>query len=247
MNFSAIPHRSLYGKALRFPLRFIPPNMRLPILQGKLRGKGWIVGSSNHSCWLGSYEYEKRIVFEKTVRDGSIVFDIGAHVGFYTLLASVLVGPSGKVFAFEPVPRNLLYLREHLRLNRITNVKVVETAVSDSTGTMFFDEGPSSLVGRISLEGRLKVRTVSLDELVSQGEVPIPHYIKIDVEGAEILVLSGAKSIFTTAHPALFLATHGRNIHQQCCQFLQSLGYCLRPISVNSVGKVDEVLAYWER
>lgn len=247
MNFSAIPYRSLYGKALRFPLRFIPPNMKLPILQGKLRGKRWIVGSSTHDCWFGSYEYEKRIIFEKTVTDGSIVFDIGAHVGFYTLLASVLVGPSGKVFAFEPVPRNLFYLREHLRLNRVTNVKVVEAAISDSTGITFFDEGPSSSMGRISLEGRLKVRVISLDELISQGEVPIPHYIKIDVEGAEILVLSGAKLILTNAHPALFLATHGRNIHQQCCQFLASLGYCLRPISVNSVNEVDELLAYRER
>ena len=97
MNFSGISNKKLLGKLLRFPFRFIPTDMRMPILQGRLKGKKWIVGSSNHGCWLGSYEYEKRLVFEKTVTKGSIVFDIGAHVGFYTLLASVLVGPGGRV------------------------------------------------------------------------------------------------------------------------------------------------------
>ena len=75
--------------------------MKVRILQGKLRGKKWIVGSGNHAYWLGSHEYKKRILFEKVIRQGSIVFDIGAHVGFYTLLASVLVGTKGKVFAFD--------------------------------------------------------------------------------------------------------------------------------------------------
>ena len=69
-------------------------------MQGKIRGKKWVVGSGNHGYWLGWYEYDKRILFEKTVTKQSIVFDIGAHVGFYTLLASELVGPGGKVYAF---------------------------------------------------------------------------------------------------------------------------------------------------
>jgi predicted methyltransferase len=94
----------------------------MPILQGKLRGKKWSVGSCSHGCWLGRYEYKKRIIFENTVRQGNTVLDIGAYVGFYTVLASILVGPTGKVHAFEPLPRNLEYIKEHLRLNNITNV-----------------------------------------------------------------------------------------------------------------------------
>ncbi len=247
MNFSSISNRRLYGKILRFPLRLVPPNMRLPILQGRLKGKIWIAGSSDHGCWLGSYEYRRRIIFENTVTRGSIVFDIGAHVGFYTLLASVLVGPSGKVFAFEPVPRNLFYLREHLRLNRVTNVKIVEAAVSDSTGIAFFDQGQSNSRGHISSEGRLKVKTVSIDELSRQGEIPISHYIKINVEGTEMMVLRGAKSILTNAHPTLFLQTHGREVHEQCCEFLKSLGYSLQPIGGNSIWGTDEIMAFLKR
>ena len=118
MNFSAVPYHSWLGRVLRFPLRLLPPETIVPILQGRLRGKRWIVGSGNHGCWLGSYEYEKRRAFEQTISAGNIVFDVGAHVGFYTLLASTLVGPTGRVVAFEPAPRNLRYLKEHLRLNR---------------------------------------------------------------------------------------------------------------------------------
>ncbi|MDW8317197.1 MAG: FkbM family methyltransferase, partial [Anaerolineae bacterium] len=90
MNLSGISSKSLIGRVLRFPLRLIPPKAVLPIMQGRLKGRKWIVGSSSHGCWLGSYEYAKRIVFERTVRENSVVFDIGAHVGFYTLLAAVL-------------------------------------------------------------------------------------------------------------------------------------------------------------
>lgn len=107
MNISAVPHDSLVGRLLRWPLRFIPPELVVPILQGKLKGRKWVVGSSKHGCWLGSYEYHKRRLFEQLIRPGDTVFDIGAHVGFYTLLASILTGPAGRVFAFEPLPRNL--------------------------------------------------------------------------------------------------------------------------------------------
>lgn len=134
MNLSGISDNSLVGRILRFPLRFIPPQMVLPVMQGRLKGKKWIVWSSNHGCWLGSYEHAKRILFEETITEGSVVFDVGAHVGFYSLLASVLVGPRGSVFAFEPLQRNLFYLKQHLRLNDIENVTVIEAAVSDRGG-----------------------------------------------------------------------------------------------------------------
>ena len=67
----------------------------------------------------------------ETSEERCVVFDIGANTGFYTLLASVLVGPQGRVFAFEPVPLNLRYLNEHLRLNNIKNVSVIDAAVAE--------------------------------------------------------------------------------------------------------------------
>src|SRR5262245_23354762 len=178
MNFSGISGRTFLGSLLRYPLKLIPRRMKMPILQGRLRGKKWIAGSSNHGCWLGSYEYDQRLLFEQMVTEGSVVFDLGAHVGFYTLLAAVLVGPRGKVYAFEPLPENIYFLKEHLRLNRITNVTVIDRAVSDCAGVAAFVQVPSSAMGHFAAHGELRVQTVSLDDLFLDGKIPAPDFIK---------------------------------------------------------------------
>jgi FkbM family methyltransferase len=227
---------------LRRPLKLIPSDTVLPVLQGRLKGKRWIVGSSNHGCWLGSFEYDKRRAFEEKVQPGSVVFDIGANVGFYTLLASVLVGPSGKVFAFEPHPQNLEYLRAHLNLNAVSNVAVMEKAVSDRDGVAFF--AGSGSTGHLAAEGTLRVETVSLDFIIRQRALPPPTYAKIDVEGAESLVLAGAKSLLSDYHPTLFLATHGAEVHRECCQFLTSLDYEVRPLGSERLEEASEVIAF---
>lgn len=243
MNLSGISNRSILGKIMRFPLRFIPSQMHLPIIQGKLRSKKWIVGSSNHGCWLGTYEFDTQLLFGETVRRGSTVFDLGGHVGFYTLLSSVLVGNEGKVVVFEPVPRNLFYLKEHLRLNRISNVTVIEAAVSDKSGVCFFDNSPGSSMGHIASDGKIQVETVVLDELISKGKIPVPDFMKIDIEGAEMLALSGAKSMLAKHHPTIFLSTHGNQIHNDCCIFLRSLEYELHPIDRMPLISSSEILA----
>ncbi|MBD2358437.1 FkbM family methyltransferase [Tolypothrix sp. FACHB-123] len=257
MNFSNISNKNLLGQLLRFPLKVIPPATIMPILQGKLRGKKWIVGSGQHGSWLGSYEYDKQILFQQIVTQRSVIYDIGAHTGFYALLASVLVGANGKVVAFEPDPRNLFYLKKHLQLNQIQNVTVIEAAVSDSCGKMFFEGSTflgqlpsqgnieSSFLGRLSSQGNIQVKTVAIDELINKEQIPIPNFLKIDVEGAELLVLSGAKQTLSKAHPTILLATHGAKVHQQCCEFLKSLDYKLEAINGGSIQESCELIAYF--
>jgi FkbM family methyltransferase len=243
-NLSAIPGNTFLGKVLRLPLRLIPGNAALPVLAGRLRGYRWIAASSTHGCWLGTYEYEKQVLFETMINEGSTVFDIGANVGFYTLLASSLTGPNGKVVAFEPVPRNLHYLKQHLHLNQITNVTVIEAAVADQTGTTEFDESNSSSTGRLAPGAALHVDTVTLDQLVNSGRIPVPDYIKIDVEGAEARVLSGAMQTLTSARPKLFLATHGEAVRFYCRDLLGSAGYCMQSLGHLSFEESDEFLAF---
>jgi len=244
MNFSGISGQTLAGRLLRYPLKLIPRRMKMPILQGRLKGKKWIVGSSIHGCWLGSYEYEQRILFEQLVTEGSVVFDVGAHVGFYTLLAATLVGPRGQVYAFEPLSANIHYLKAHLRLNQITNVTVIEKAVSDGAGMAAFAEESSSAMGHFAAQGELKVPTISLDDLFSRGEIPAPDFIKIDVENAVWLALKGAENLLRRARPTIFLSTDVYDLHDQCCQFLESLGYQLQPIGARSLEQAEEILAY---
>jgi len=243
MNFSAVSNKTWIGRLLRAPLQMIPSGTRMPILQGRLVGKKWIVGSSNHGCWLGSYEYDKQRAFASAVKWGSTVFDVGAHVGFYTLLASELVGPEGRVFAFEPLPSNVVLLREHLRINHTRNATVIEAAVGDHSGVVGFKRGSSTAMGYVSSTGDLEVESVALDELISKQELPVPQYVKIDVEGGEVLVLQGSLGLLKQEHPMLFLATHGPDLHRQCCGLLGSLGYAIRALGFESLECADEIIA----
>jgi FkbM family methyltransferase len=247
MNLSWLVERRWLVRLLRFPFTLIPAEAQVPILQGKLRGKRWVAGSGNHAYWLGFHEYDKMRLFEKTIKRGDVVFDIGAHVGLYTLLASQLVGRAGRVFAFEPVPRNLFFLKEHLRINRISNVTVFEAAVADRCGETHFDLGPNSLMGRMSENGGLRVRTVGLDELASRGELADPQFMKIDVEGAELQVLAGARDMLARARPALFIDTHCPDRHQQCCLTLAAHGYELRAIGGARLEEASELFAVARR
>jgi len=250
MDFEKISSKTFVGKLLRVPLKFIPPEMKMPIWRGRLRGKQWIVGAGRNGCWLGTYEYDKQQMFAKTVKPGSIVFDIGAQAGFYTLLASVLVGDKGRVFAFEPLPRNLFYLKEHLALNNINNVTVIEAAVSNRSGVSYFKDSGTGYQGSISSKGELEVNTVSLDEMISSGQIPLPDYIKMDIEGGEAKALSGAKSMLSQSHPTIFLAIHGRPIYKKCTDLLTSLDYQIEAIDWDGVGELPknpELIAYHPR
>ena len=243
MNFSKINYQSFLGKILRLPLRLIPKSMVLPILQGRLRGKKWIAGAGEHGYWLGSYEMGKRLAFEREIKPGSVLYDIGANVGYFSLLASVLVGENGKVFAFEPLPRNIQFLKKHISINKLTNIEVIETAVSSQTGQAFFELGASTAMGHLSDSGGLQVQMVSLDDLVSNGELKPPDYIKLDVEGAEYDALRGAEAVIDKFHPILFLDTHQRSAHQNTIGFLKQKNYRFEILDGKPLAETKELIS----
>lgn len=215
-------------RILRGSLSLIPRDARIPILTGPLRGNKWIVGSATHGCWIGWYEQGAQRAFVESIRPGDVVFDIGANVGFFTLLASRRVGEAGRVYAFEPLPRNLAYLDVHLRANGITNTEVIPLAVSDRSGTGRFSVAESAAMGKISSEGSIEVRLASLDELIASCVVVRPHFMKIDVEGAESEVLAGAAVLLREEPPIIHLSAHGISQYQRCRSTLQHLGYQIR-------------------
>lgn len=242
-DFSGISNQSFLGRAARFPLRFVPDRTELRILQGPLKGKRWIAGSSNHGCWLGSYELQKQREMAVAVHPGMVSFDIGANVGFYTLLLSKMVGPRGSVIAFEPVPRNCDFLRRHVAINRCTNVLVQELAVADFDGIAYFDPTQSSSQGHLTERGSLRVTCAQIDSLVAADEIPPPHIMKIDVEGAELAVLEGASRVLARNKPMIFLATHGEQAHDACCRKLGRMGYRLAPVTGATLATCDEIVA----
>jgi len=235
--------KALAGRCLRLPLKCLPAGMVLPILSGRLRGKRWIVSSGVHGYWLGIYEARTQRWFQRMVKHGFVVIDVGAHVGFYSLLASELVGQGGRVIALEPLPENLRALRAHLEMNHVTNVAVLEMAVSDECQTAPFVAGENSSMGQLCSDGAMVVETVTLDYLFLNGLVPKPDCIKMDVEGEETAVLKGAQTLLAEAHPIIFLAAHGSSKKQECCDFLANLGYGFTFVRDGSADADWEILA----
>lgn len=232
-RLSAMPSRSPLKRLLRAPLQFIPPGLKVPVVRGPLQGKRWIVGSSINRCWLGSYDRPESSLMKHYLRPGDVCFDIGAQAGYHTLYASTVVGPSGRVFAFEPAPRNAANIKKHLAMNHLENVTVVEAAVSDFDGISQFDCASSAVSGRLSPIGTLAVRTISLDHEVEHGGLLEPDYIKIDAEGAELRILEGARRLLTRQRPTLSIETHQwlpefPTVRQDCIRFLHQLGYALK-------------------
>jgi FkbM family methyltransferase len=129
-------------------------------------------------------------------------YDCGANVGYFTLLFSKLVGPTGRVFSFEPLPANAQHLRRHVSMNRRTNVTVIQFALADYNGkTNFSTDGSES---RIGPQGDITVDCRTIDSL----GLPPPDVMKIDVEGAEILLITGAAETIRTHRPLIFMSLH---------------------------------------
>jgi FkbM family methyltransferase len=214
---------SLLGRAIRLPLRLVPKGAVLPVLSGPLRGQRWIAGAATHGCWLGTYERLAQRVFVEHVRPGAVVYDVGANAGFFTLLSSKLAEPSGAVYAFEPIERNLHFIREHVRMNGAENVQVMPIAVSDHIGPVRFAAAHNPAMGGLAAGGEIEVQSTTLDNVART--IRPPSFIKMDIEGAEHAALSGAIEVLRRARPVILLSEHGWKQHERCSRLLESLGY----------------------
>ena len=225
MNEMPIPSaKTRLGRLMRLPLRLVPAERPIRILTGPLAGKRWVSTSHTHGCWLGTYERDLQETLVSHLRAGDTFFDVGANVGFFTLLGSTLVGKTGSVVAFEPLPRNVALLRRHVAMNGLENVTVIAAAVADAPGSGFLSPSRSSAQGSLKKEG-IAVSVVAIDDLLSRGGLRRPTVLKIDVEGAESRVLAGARNLLEVFHPLLLLSTHGSHQHATCWRYLQELGY----------------------
>ncbi len=147
----------------------------------------------------GEYERQTVRLFERLIRKGMIVFDVGAHVGYYTLRAAKLVGPEGRVYAFEPEPENYAILQKNIALNGYRNATLVQKAVTDRSGkVMLFLSGQGNdrhsihaNPRRLWREPSTEVATISLDDFMVAEGWPRVDLIKIDIEGAEPLAIQG--------------------------------------------------------
>lgn len=162
-----------------------------------------------HVYVTGEYEPATSQVIQALLPTGGTMVDIGGNIGYFSMLSAQCVGPSGKVFAFEPLPSNRQRLEANVLLNGYRQVVVNSTAVCERNGEATFHEGPANHRGLSSLRPlaenlpTVTVQTGRLDDLLPKG-IRI-NLVKIDVEGAEGKVLEGMQDYLRRDHPDLVL------------------------------------------
>jgi FkbM family methyltransferase len=212
------------------------------IKSGPLKGKKWIA-SSGYSFIRGNYESYTTEIFLIHFSPGSTFFDIGAHVGYFSSIAAVINNGKGNIIAFEPRPMNIRLFRQHMKINNFQNVTLIEAAAGKSDGTVRFDENHGSATGFVSLNGNIRVRQVSIDRMVKDGEIPAPDFIKIDVEGGEIEVLKGLHNVIFSARPKVLVSTHNPECRKFAENFLMRNNYRLEVLNPEAVVYEAEIFA----
>ncbi len=186
-----------------YQVEVVPPEVLI-----RFDGRQVSLPSSHaHFLSLARSEHERptMAVFLKYLQPGEIVWDIGANAGFYSWLASKLVGAEGKVFSFEPNPQNFQLLSENVALLMLQNCKPLQLAIADCEGEAQMEKADrlcpeSSLIlgGNPAPANAITVAVTSGDALVRKGESPAPDFIKLDVEGYEGEVLRGMTTVLAS-------------------------------------------------
>lgn len=199
---------------------------------------------------FGYYDKALHLCIDSIVRRGMICFDVGANIGSVATHLARRVGPDGRVHAFEPVPRIRERLRKNLERNNLQKTVIVhDMALSNRTGTASFavaesdaeNQGQGSLVNQDnpSLNVAVEVRTTTLDQLVRDNRIDQIDFMKIDIQGAEILLLEGGHETFARLAPDLLVEVSPKDLagigsnSKDLLALLESHGYRIHELAEN--------------
>ncbi len=185
--------------------------------------------------WLGTYEPELQATLRELIKPGMVAYDVGANIGYVTLLLARAVAETGRVFAFEALPANVERLRANIGLNGMeARVTVVAGAVTAGQGPVRFLVHASGGMGKAAgSAGRraddylseVTVAGISLDEFVyTEGNTP-PQVIKMDIEGGEVIALPGMRRLLIEARPLMLMELHGPESTRLAWETLTAAGY----------------------
>lgn len=203
------------------------------------------------------YEPEVTRAVESLLAPGDTFLDVGANIGYFSLLASSIVGEHGQVFAIEPNDMNVKLLESSIRSNAMENVTVIQVGASETIGTLMLHSnvgnGTTSAVGRRDLFSSRTVAGIPIDSLLSDRRKPI-SLIKIDVEGFEYRALRGSEKLLEKDRPAIVFEFSAGGIDGidgvGFLRWLGEKGYTFAQISENwslsSSNTIEEIMAAFE-
>ncbi len=242
----------LYDWVVRLVKGFEKPVLtkEIKISSGDL--SGFVLKLSGQGAWQreminGEYDKELFSCVRKMDLQDKVVYDIGSHIGYHSLAFSTYVGKKGRVYAFEPNQANVDRANEIVALNKGVDsiVTTLHTALSDSIGSANFlstdnIENGTSTGGFIENSTTIWPKEVfvketgfsmsevpvnTIDNLVQSGEILPPDLMKIDVEGAEQMVLTGAEKTITEHRPLIIVEFHSIQSAYICMRILSKHGY----------------------
>lgn len=189
---------------------------------------------------IGEPEVQQALV--DYLRPGMTFYDLGANIGFFSLMAGRIVGPQGRVFSFEADPEIAARLRENLARNQFTYAQAIQKAVWSESSTVSFarvDPGtsPDRGLGHVSTDasgaGSITVEAISLDQFALSN--PAPDFLKCDVEGAEVAVFQGAANLLSSKRPILLVEMHSPENQRALLEKFSALGYRCRNLDETHV------------
>jgi FkbM family methyltransferase len=219
------------------------------ILTGPCRGlKYRIFPQFGLSYLYGGWEPEAQAIMLSRIKQGETTYDIGANYGMHALLMAKLVGASGHVYAFEPSPPIFEALVEQMQMNGFHHVECFQAGIWDHSGTAAFLDGHHLGAGHCAEIGagsgsRTEIAVLSLDDFVFEKGYCPPDFIKVDVEGAESKVLSGARRVLETFRPVLLIDLHSPEQDVAVGTTLAQLGYKARRTTEQNT--IVNMLAGW--
>jgi FkbM family methyltransferase len=234
----------LLGDAVhRISHRVLPGNERIwaQIETGPSQGLWMELNArTGQSYFRGDAEAPVQKALAEKLRPGMIFYDLGANIGFFSMLAALAVGPNGVVFSFEPDPGNARRLQRNLERNKLENVTIIRKGVWSTSGRHAFavadQSSPDRGTGRF-VEGEGETSTllecVAIDDFVQTA--PFPDAIKCDVEGAEVEVLRGATKLLTTQRPWIVCEMHSEANGRACRELLREFGYNFEPVDSHHI------------
>jgi FkbM family methyltransferase len=207
------------------------------IAAGVLQGMPMLLDMQNEKdFWLGTYEPEMQSALGDLIKLGMTVYDVGANIGYVTLMITKLTGEMGKVYAFEALPDNVERLRRNVELNGFNDrVSIFPGAVAAGAGEVKFLVHFSGGMGKAAgSAGRneqylreITVPCISLDEFVFAQGNPPPQAVKMDIEGGEVMALPGMTRVLAEARPLMLMELHGPESARAAWDALTAAGYTI--------------------
>jgi FkbM family methyltransferase len=214
----------------RTPLAYIPVRVR----SGMARGARWTL--LPHSAYWRGYEPDVDAAIRAVgPLKGAACWDLGAHFGIYTIGLAMAVGSSGEVASFEPDPVSHARCARHIRMNRLSWVKLFKAGVGEVAAqqNLIIAGGLGSTSNHLRYEDEpvavgeklVEIKILVLDDLVATGQIRPPVFIKVDVEGHGAKALHGARQTLERHRPTLVMSFHSHFETDDTRSLLEPLGY----------------------